>query len=238
MSEQEKPEEREAPRAESETEAKAATEIEAQAAAKAGAPEGAEADASAETEGDCEVDELEHRVAELEAEIASLNDKLLRAAADVQNIHKRAERDRRDAETYGGRKLARDLLQVYDNLDATLKHASDELKEKEPTFFNGVELTRKELLNAFAKHRIEALEPEAGERFDPNLHQAMFEAPAPGATPGTVIQVMQAGFKIAEQLLRPAMVGVASAASPAAPAEEAKSEAETESSSEEKASAN
>ena len=135
----------------------------------------------------------------------------------MQNIRRRAERDRRDAEQYGGSKLARDILPVFDNLDEALKQASDALKENEAGFFNGVELTRKVLLDALEKSQIKQIKPEIGDKFDPNQHQAMFEAPAPGAAPGSVIQVMQSGFMISDRLLRPAMVGVASAQSGAAP---------------------
>lgn len=165
-------------------------------------------------------------VAALRDEVAALKDQLLRAAADLQNMRKRAERDRRDAETFGGAKLARDLLGVYDNLDAALNAASEDLQDRESGFFNGVELTRKELLNAFSKHRIEPVEPTIGERFDANRHQAMFEAPAPDAEPGSVIQVMQCGFMIADRLLRPAMVGVAQRQSASA-SDAAKTDSET-----------
>lgn len=140
----------------------------------------------------------------------ALKDKLLRAMADVENIRKRAERDRRDAEVYGGTKLARDLLPVYDNMNRALDAIDDELREKAGALIEGIELTQKELLSVFAKHRIEKIEPEFGEKFDPNLHQAMFEAPVPNAPQGTVIQVMNAGFTIAERLIRPAQVGVSS----------------------------
>ena len=133
----------------------------------------------------------------------------------MENIRKRAERDRRDAEAYGGTRLARDLLSVHDNLERALSSADDALREQAAGFLEGVELTRKELLSAFAKHRIERVAPEVGEKFDPNLHQAMFEAPVPGAEPQSVIEVMQAGFTISGRLLRPALVGVARAAEPA-----------------------
>lgn len=158
----------------------------------------------------------DERIQILEIELASTKDKLMRAAADVQNTAKRAERDRRDAEAYGGAKLARDLLPVYDNLDSALKLATDELRETASGFFNGVELTRKEILAAFAKHKIAPIEPAIGDRFDPNRHEAMFEAPTPDAEPGAVIQVIQSGFMISDRLLRPAMVGVARAADGAA----------------------
>ena len=153
------------------------------------------------------------RVAELEAERDAYKSKLMYALADLENLRKRAERDRREAEAYGGTRLARDLLSVHDNLERAMDAADDALRENHGPFLEGVELTRRELLNAFSKHKIEKVAPEKGEAFDPNFHQAMFEAPAPGAEPGTVIEMMQAGFTISGRLLRPALVGVAKAAS-------------------------
>ena len=167
-------------------------------------------------------------IAALEAERDQFKDKWARALAEAENTRRRAERDRKDAETYGGTKLARDLLSVYDNLERALKAADDELREKAASFIEGVELTQRELLNAFAKHKIEKVTPEVGEKFDPNRHQAMFEAPIPGAEPGTVIEAMQDGFVIADRLLRPALVGVAKAAPEPAPAAEPEPEAKTE----------
>ena len=84
------------------------------------------------------------------------------------------------------------------------------MKDKAKGLIEGIELTRKELLSAFEKHKIHLVEPEFGEKFDPQLHQAMFEAPVPNAPAGTVIQVMNAGFTIGDRLLRPAQVGVSS----------------------------
>jgi len=158
------------------------------------------------------------RAARLAAENAELKDRLLRALAETENVRRRAERDRKDAEAYAGTRLARDLLQVYDNLDRALSHVDEGLREQAQSFIEGVELTQRELLNAFSKHKIAKVTPAVGEKFDPNLHQAMFEAPIPGAEPGTVIEVMQAGFTIADRLLRPAMVGVAKAMPEAAAA--------------------
>jgi molecular chaperone GrpE len=162
-------------------------------------------------------------IAQLEAECIQLKDRLLRALAESENVRRRAERDRKDAETYGGTRLARDLLAVHDNLDRALSHVDDALRDQATGFIEGMELTQRELLSAFAKHKIEKISPAAGEKFDPNLHQAMFEAPVPGAEPGTVIEAMQAGFTIAGRLLRPALVGVARAA----PKTEPKPEPET-----------
>jgi len=164
-------------------------------------------------------------VAELEAECMRLKDKLLRALAESENVRRRAERDRKDAETYGGTRLARDLLAVHDNLDRALSHVDDTLRDQAKGFIEGVDLTQRELLGAFAKHRIEKVSPAKGEKFDPHRHQAMFEAPIPGAEPGTVIEVMQAGFTIAGRLLRPALVGVARAAPKFEPEPEPESDA-------------
>ncbi|MEL6196531.1 MAG: nucleotide exchange factor GrpE [Pseudomonadota bacterium] len=166
----------------------------------------AEIAAAAEEEG-----AATSEIAQLEEERDALKDKLMRALAEAENVRRRAERDRKDAETYGGTKLARDLLSVYDNIERALANADDALREDHAAFLEGVELTGRELLNAFAKHQIEKTTPEKGDRFDPNLHQAMFEAPVPGAEPGTIIEVMQPGFTIAGRLLRPALVGVARA---------------------------
>ncbi|GMG82746.1 hypothetical protein LNKW23_19590 [Paralimibaculum aggregatum] len=169
---------------------------------------------------------LEARVTELEAERDEMKDRLMRALAEAENVRRRAERDRRDAETYGGTKLARDLLSVHDNLARAVAAADEGLRENHASFLEGVELTQRELLNAFAKHKIQPVEPAKGDKFDPNRHQAMFEAPVPDAQPGTVIEVMQAGFIIADRLLRPALVGVAKAQpkpAAAAPAESAAS---------------
>lgn len=202
------------------------TEADGPAKDTAATPEKAEASAPADP-ADATIEELmegidaatgaETRIAELEAEREELKDRLLRALAEAENTRRRAERDRKDAETYGGTRLARDMLGVFDNLNRALAAADDSLKAEHASFFEGIELTRRELLNAFEKHKIRQTTPEKGEKFDPNLHQAMFEAPIPGAVPGTIIEVMQAGFTIADRLLRPALVGVARAAPQPAP---------------------
>lgn len=183
----------------------------------------AEEEAQLQAEADAEAESAEARLQQALAERDQLRDQLLRALAETENVRKRAERDVKDAQAYGGARLARDLLAVHDNLDRALAAADDEARKAAGPVIEGVELTRRELLNAFAKHAIEPVEPAEGDRFDPQRHQAMFEAPVPGAAPGTVIEVLQTGFTIAGRLLRPAMVGVAAAA-PAAPAEEEKAE--------------
>jgi molecular chaperone GrpE len=156
--------------------------------------------------------------AALRAEVAELKDRLLRALADVENTRKRAERDRRDAEIYGATRFARDLLSVHDNFERALGNVTDVVRAAAPGLIEGIELTQRDLLNAFEKHRIVKIEPQPGDRFDPKLHQAMFEAPLPGTSAGDIIQVMAVGFMIGDRLLRPAQVGVSSGG-PARPAE-------------------
>ena len=139
-----------------------------------------------------------------------LRDRLMRALADAENTRKRGERDRRDAELYGGSKLARDLLSVYDNLSRALETVDDTQREASKALIEGIELTMRELLSTFSKHRIERVAPEVGEKFDPQIHQAMFEAPVPEVNGGKIIQLMAEGFVIGDRLLRPAQVGVSS----------------------------
>ena len=152
----------------------------------------------------------EEQIEILTAQRDEMRDRFMRALADAENMRKRSERDRRDAERYGGSKLARDLLPVFDNLQRALEGATEEQRKENGAFFEGVELTRRELLNVFTKHGIEPIMPEAGDKFDPQLHQAMFEAPVPGTKAGDIIQVMALGFMLHERLLRPAQVGVSS----------------------------
>ncbi|MFK7941919.1 MAG: nucleotide exchange factor GrpE [Paracoccaceae bacterium] len=167
-----------------------------------------------------EAELLVARFAELEAERDAFKDKWARALAEAENVRRRAERDKADAQAYGGTKLARDMLNVYDNLERALKAADETLREEHGSFLEGVELTQRELINAFSKHKIATITPEVGEKFDPNRHQAMFEAPIPGAETGTVIECMQDGFVISDRLLRPALVGVAKAVVEAGPADD------------------
>ncbi|WP_316013360.1 nucleotide exchange factor GrpE [Roseobacter sp. HKCCA0434] len=165
-------------------------------------PEAVEADAEGYADPDAEIDALR-------TENEELRDKLLRTYADMENLRKRAERDRKDAETYGGTRLARELLPVYDNLKRAVEAVTEEQREAAAALIEGVELTQRELTNAFEKHKITRIDPEMGEKFDPKLHQAMFEAPLPGVDAGNIIQVMTVGFMIGDRLLRPAQVGVA-----------------------------
>ena len=151
-------------------------------------------------------DELEA----LRAERDELQDRFMRVLADAENSRKRSERDRREAEQYGGSKLARDMLPVYDNMRRALDAAKEHEGDADKALLEGVELTMRELVNVFQKHGIQPIEPEVGDEFDPQLHQAMFEAPLPGTKAGEIIQVAAAGFMIHDRLLRPAQVGVSS----------------------------
>ena len=146
----------------------------------------------------------------LRAERDELRDRFMRALADAENSRKRSERDRREAEQYGGSKLARDMLPVYDNLKRALEAVPEDQKDTSKALLEGVELTLRELINVFKKHGIEPIEPQVGDRFDPQTHQAMFEAPVPGTKAGDIIQVAASGFMLHDRLLRPAQVGVSS----------------------------
>ncbi len=161
-------------------------------------------------EAEAEIDDEELELEQLRAERDELKDRFMRALADAENARKRSDKDRREAENYGGSKLARDMLPVYDNLKRALEAATDEQREVSGPLLEGVELTMRELLNVFKKHGIEIIAPEVGDRFDPQHHQAMFEAPVPGTKAGDIIQVAAEGFMLYDRLLRPAQVGVSS----------------------------
>jgi molecular chaperone GrpE len=157
-----------------------------------------------------EDDPLVAEVEALKSERDEMKDRFMRALADAENIRKRGERDRREAEQYGGTKLARDLLPVYDNLKRALDVATDEQRTTAQALIEGVELTLRELINVMTRHGVTPIAPAIGEAFDPQLHQAMFEAPLPGTKAGDIIQVMTEGFLLHDRLLRPAQVGVSS----------------------------
>jgi len=157
-----------------------------------------------------EISEEEAGLDAVRAERDALQDKFMRALADAENARKRSERDRKEAENYGGSKLARDLLPVYDNMKRALQAAADAEGAADAALMEGVELTMRELVNTFKKHGIEPIAPEVGDKFNPQLHQAMFEAPVPGTKTGEIIQVAAEGFMLYDRLLRPAQVGVSS----------------------------
>lgn len=150
-------------------------------------------------------------VEEMRAERDEFKNRFMRALADAENSRKRSDRDRREAEQYGGSKLARDMLPVYDNMKRALEAATEEQRSVSAALIEGIQLTMRELLNVFSKHGITIIAPEVGERFDPNIHESMFEAPLPDTKSGDIIQVAAEGFMLYDRLLRPAQVGVSSA---------------------------
>jgi molecular chaperone GrpE len=177
------------------------------------APEVSEADPV--TLPEVEIDPRDAEILALKEEAGRSKDQLLRTLAEMDNLRKRAEREKAEATLYAATNFARDILSLSDNMDRALATAeADHLKEATEPVKNlvaGVEMTRRELLNVFERHGIKRIDP-IGEKFDPHFHQAMFEVPTNEQPPGTVVQVMQAGFKIGDRVLRPALVGVARAA--------------------------
>ena len=157
-----------------------------------------------------EITDEEAEIDALRAERDALQDKFMRALADAENARKRSDKDRREAENYGGSKLARDMLPVYDNMKRALEAATEDQKEVSGALIEGIELTIRELRNVFSKHGISVISPEVGDRFDPQHHEAMFEAPLPGTSAGDLIQVSAEGFMLHDRILRPAQVGVSS----------------------------
>ncbi len=146
----------------------------------------------------------------LAEENAELNDRLLRLAADMENLRKRTARDVQDARAYSISSFARDMLVVADNLRRALDAVPAEALEKDAglkSLAEGVELTARDMLAALERHGVRKLEPK-GNRFDPNFHQAMFEVENPDLPAGTVVEVVQEGYVIGERVLRPALVGV------------------------------
>ncbi|MCT8972170.1 nucleotide exchange factor GrpE [Microbaculum marinisediminis] len=160
----------------------------------------------------------------LKTENADLRDRLLRTVAEMENLRKRAEREVREAGQYAISRFAHDLLGVGDNMRRALEAVGGEAREAADSvligLLDGVEMTERELLKTLEKHGVTRIAPQ-GERFDPNFHQAMFEVPDESVPSGTVVQVVQSGYKIGERCLRPAMVGVSKGGPKAAKPESA-----------------
>jgi molecular chaperone GrpE len=151
-------------------------------------------------------------IAVLEAEKDELRDKFLRLMADMENLRRRTEREVADARTYAVANFARDMLNVADNVRRGIETVSDETRasadDSFKSFLEGIELTERDLLKTLERHGVKKLDP-MGQKFDPHVHQAMFEVPNPDVASGTIVQVMQSGFVIGDRVLRPALVGVA-----------------------------
>ena len=161
-------------------------------------------------------DERGPKIARLEAEIAQLKDQSLRFAAEAENVRRRAEREMNDARAYAIQRFARDLLGVSDNLSRALKAVpADDADPALKSLVQGVEMTEKELLQAFERNGLKRVEPAVGDRFDPNLHQAMMEQPSGDVPPGSVLQTLQPGWELFGRIVRPAMVITAARAAAA-----------------------
>jgi molecular chaperone GrpE len=155
----------------------------------------------------------------LASEIAELKEKHLRALADAENTRRRAERERLEASQYAVTRFARDMLTVRDNLRRALDHVPEEAKAAaDPAIkavLDGIEATERELEATLERHGVRAIDAGDG-KFDPNMHQAIAEVAADGKPAGSVVDVVQTGYRIADRLLRPAMVTVARAPAPEA----------------------
>jgi molecular chaperone GrpE len=151
----------------------------------------------------------------LRGENAELKDRVLRTLAEMENLRKRAEREKAEAVLYAATNFARDLLSVADNFSRALAAITPEQRaaadEMCSNLLRGIEVTERDLSNVFERYGIRRIEA-VGQKFDPHMHQAMFEVPTADHPPGTVVQVMQNGYAIGERCLRPALVGVSKAA--------------------------
>jgi molecular chaperone GrpE len=151
---------------------------------------------------------------------AELRDRLLRTLAEMENLRKRTDREVTDARLYGVASFARDILGVADNMRRALDAVSPEMRASAEAgvkaLIDGVELTERELIKALEKNGVRQFSPR-GEKFDPNVHQAMFEVPNASVPAGSVVEVVQPGYMIGERVLRPAMVGVSKGGPRSAP---------------------
>ncbi|CUA92825.1 nucleotide exchange factor GrpE [Pannonibacter indicus] len=167
----------------------------------------AENEAAAAPEAGTTVDPIEA----LQAENAELKDRALRVMAEMENLRRRTEKEIKDTRLYAVTGFARDILTVSDNLRRALDALPADARESADAgltaLIEGVEMTERELLNQLDKHGVKKLDP-AGQKFDPNFHQAMFEVPNTEVPNNTVVQVVQAGYVIGDRVLRPALVGV------------------------------
>lgn len=158
----------------------------------------------------------------LAKEVADYKDKLLRSLADMENLRRRTDREVADVRIYGISSLARDLVGVADNMRRALEAAGEPaavMIGPAKALYEGVELIEREFLKVLEKHGVKMFDPQ-GAKFDPNLHQAIFEVPDADVAPGSIAQVIQPGYMIGERVLRPAMVGVSKGGPKTAPPEQ------------------
>ena len=164
-------------------------------------------------------DTIKEPVEALEEQVSELKDQLLRSVAELDNYRKRSEREKEQLRKFGIANFAKDLLSVADNLRRAVESGPSDLEGADESVKNlivGVEMTEKELLNAFEKNRVRKIDP-VGEKFDYNFHQAMFEVESDKEEPGVVMQVLQPGYAIEDRVLRAAMVGVSKSNAPDQP---------------------
>jgi len=168
--------------------------------------------------------------ATLAKEVADYKDKLLRSLADMENLRRRTDREVADARTYGVSSLARDIAGVADNMRRALAAVDESavvIEGPVKALVEGVELIERELLKVLEKHGVKKFDPQQGVKFDPNLHQAIFEVPDANVASGSIAQVIQPGYMIGERVLRPAMVGVSKGGPKTAPPEQPADEKQT-----------
>jgi molecular chaperone GrpE len=191
--------------AQTQTEAKADAEAPEIETPEIGAPE-------TETATEQKDEQEAEAAPSVEDRLAETNDQLLRALAELENTRRRADRDRAEALKYGAASFARDMLGVADNLQRALNAVAeldqDTLPDAAKSLLEGVAATERDLIASMGRHKVSAVSP-MGEKFDANIHEAMFEAPGTGQPAGTVIEVIETGYMMDERLLRPAKVGIA-----------------------------
>ena len=127
--------------------------------------------------------------------------------AEVENVRRRAEKEVSDARAYGAANFARDMLTFADNLGRALENAPKDADGALKTMIEGIGVIAADFQSRLTRHGVKKMEPQ-GQKFDPNLHEALFEIPDETVPSGTVLQVMEAGYSIGERVLRPAKVGV------------------------------
>lgn len=166
---------------------------------------------NAETETSNAGQQEQNRIAELEAQVAQMKDQWVRAVAETENLRKRAERDQQETARYAASGFARDMVNVLENAKRAAESITPEKRAENDllrTVGEGLDMTVQELTGIFERHGVKRIDP-LGEKFDHNMHQAVVQVEQPGTEPGTVIQVVQAGYSMHDRLLRPAMVAVA-----------------------------
>lgn len=176
------------------------------------APEATPTNDNKETSAEV-VDIKDARISDLEAQLAQMKDQWVRAAAETENVRKRAERDQQETARYAASGFARDMVNVLENVKRAAESLTAEKRESSEllkTVGDGLDMTVSELTGIFERHGIKRIDP-MGEKFDHNLHQAVVQIEQPGAEPNTVIQVVQAGYVMHDRLLKPAMVAVTKA---------------------------